>query len=274
MQFFSKEDAKVAESRLPFKAAAMYALGALGFISLVFITQCGRDRYPFGNWDDPCRPCVCDQDHSLVACAIPAEVKVSGLVFVKQHFTSIKPGAFKGNDHLVGTLSFPPANAPPGNKGYHDGYEPSTSINELTAGAFDGLENLRGVLDLSSLNISTIEPGAFRATRMLERLALRNNHLGVLPSGVFRGLSNLKLLLLDDNRIENIAPGAFKDTRRLETVWAPGNAVNCTHIKQAELARGATCIDAASCKFVELELFGIGDGRCYDVYDKYECAWD
>ena len=55
-QLVLKEDAGVANSRLPSWAAILYVLGTLGFIGMVFITKCGRDRYPFGNWNGPCHP--------------------------------------------------------------------------------------------------------------------------------------------------------------------------------------------------------------------------
>ena len=86
-QLVLKEDARVANSRLPSWAAILYVLGTLGFIGMVFITQCGRDRYPFGNWNGPCRPCVCDSAGLLLSCAVPAEVKAVGLYFLKQQFT-------------------------------------------------------------------------------------------------------------------------------------------------------------------------------------------
>ena len=209
-QLILKEDAKVAKSRLPLWAAVAYAFCTLGFIGMVFFTRCGTDRYPFGNWNDPCRPCTCDSAGLLVLCAVPAELKTGSLHFQKQKITAINPGAFRGNNYLTGGVSFLHANhALFDSKGYHDGHESLISIKKLPTGAFDGLENLRGYLELSSLNISAIEPGAFRAGRRVGSLSLRNNHLTTLPSGVFDGLRSLRLLFMDDNNMGYVTNDTF-----------------------------------------------------------------
>ena len=181
--------------------------------------------------------------------------------------------ALATHKNMIAGLFFPPINAPHGSKGYHDGYEPHISVNKLSAGAFDGLDNMRDVLELASLNISTIEHGAFGALRRLETLSLRNNQLVKLSSGAFDGLRSLRLLFLDDNKIDYLESNALQGSRDLETVWMPGSRINCTHVEEAGgLNRDATCIDSASCEYKGLHLFSTGDGRCYSIYDNYECA--
>ena len=69
----------VSDSRLPWWAAVAHAIVSLGLIEVVLFTQCGTDRYPFGDWDHPCRPCVCDSDGVLESCNVPAELKTSNL---------------------------------------------------------------------------------------------------------------------------------------------------------------------------------------------------
>ena len=276
--FIFEADAKVAGSRLPFWAAVAYALSMLGFIGMVLLTQCGTDRYPFGDWNHPCRPCVCDSVGLLVSCAVPAELKIYYLSFIKQKITGIKPGAFTGNDHLVAGIYFLTNSLDAGSSfGYHSSvpYVPRASISTLPPGAFDGLENMRDFLDMTSLNISTIEHGAFGALRRLETLSLRNNQLVKLSSGAFDGLRSLRLLFLDDNKIDYLESNALRGSRDLEAVWVPGNRINCTHVEEAGgLDRDATCIDSASCEYKSGDLHSMGDGRCYDIYDNYECAWD
>ena len=105
-QLIFKEDAKVAKSRLPLGAAVAYAFCTLGFFGMIFVTRCATDRYSFGNWNDPCRPCICDSAGLLVSCAIPAELKTGHLYFQKQQITAIKPGAFRGNNYLIGGVRF------------------------------------------------------------------------------------------------------------------------------------------------------------------------
>ena len=141
----------------------------------------------------------------------------------------------------------------------------------LREGAFGGLSVLLQ-LQLSANNISTIKPGAFRGLRSLEVLGLQNNPLPVLRAGTFEGLRRLRLLFLDDcDRLREVESGAFADTPRLEYVWVPGTALNCSRLVP-QLPGDAACV-SQHCD-VERPDF-IGDKWCDGgEYDTAECAWD
>ena len=251
-----------AESRLPLWAAVTYVVLSLGIVAVVLFTQCGTDRYPFGDWDHPCRPCKCDGNGVLVSCDVPAGLKVNSLILDNMMITDVKPGAFR-NLEFAHTLGLS-----------------RNFITTLSEGMFVGLPFLLN-LQLEESNITKIEPGAFEPLAGLERLNLRINRLTAGRSAIFSGLKSLRLLSLDSNGMRAVDADVFDDAPNLEVLWVAGNFLNCTEIIATtedvgtnNNAGAVQCVDVGSCDYTDKHFNTIGDDICSDRYDTAECAWD
>jgi len=242
---------------LPRRAAVCFWLIALTGIATEMFTL-GQDRYPFGDWNHHCRPCVCDEAGALISCAVPAEFQITDIFLANKGINGIVPGAFKKFD-LQGHLDLS-----------------HNTITTLRAGSFEGLKNLKWHLDLSSNNMSNVEPGAFVGLASLTTLFLRDNRLRVLRSGTFDGLRRLWAVFLDGNtRLKRIEVGAFTQTPALKRVWAAALETNCTLIHDLfSLPDGVMCIDEPCIYDYTRVGGGIGNGVCESELDRQECLWD
>jgi Leucine-rich repeat (LRR) protein len=73
-------------------------------------------------------------------------------------------------------------------------------------------------LDLSNLDLTSIEPDAFLHFHSLKELHLNNNLLTELHSDVFKPLINLEKLYLDHNELTELHPFLFKGLTSLKIV--------------------------------------------------------
>ncbi len=58
----------------------------------------------------------------------------------------------------------------------------------------------------------------FRGLTSLERLAVHTNNLTYIPGGILSGLTNLRVLDLDDNQITELRYDAFRGLDKLNQV--------------------------------------------------------
>ena len=98
-------------------------------------------------------------------------------------------------------------------------------ITSIKKGVFDGLHNLKW-LNLSSNQISSIEEGAFDGLNNLTELFLNDNQITSIKKGVFDGLHNLKGLFLNDNQITSIKKGVFDGLHNLKGLYLPCNQIS------------------------------------------------
>ncbi|KAK2186389.1 hypothetical protein NP493_202g03045 [Ridgeia piscesae] len=99
-----------------------------------------------------------------------------------------------------------------------------TTLLTLQVDAFKGI-NIRG-LELSSLGITTIIPGAFAGIGNMTRLRalyLDNNQLVALLNDTFSGLGALTGLYLRNNRLTTLSPAMFSKLKRLQHLYLGGN---------------------------------------------------
>ncbi|XP_058980029.1 toll-like receptor Tollo [Musca domestica] len=88
------------------------------------------------------------------------------------------------------------------------------SANELNSqwvnsATFVGLKRLV-LLDLSANKISKLEANLFRSLTSLQVLKLEENYIDHIPDGAFTDLTNLHTLILSNNRISTIGPNTFR----------------------------------------------------------------
>lgn len=100
-------------------------------------------------------------------------------------------------------------------------------IEKITEFAFFQFGNSLRSLNLSSCNITEIDPKAFAGLPKLERLILSNNLINTVKAEWFTDLRNLRVLVLDRNEIKLIEPGAFPLLDKLEILSLEQNAIEC-----------------------------------------------
>ncbi|PIK43194.1 hypothetical protein BSL78_19950 [Apostichopus japonicus] len=96
-------------------------------------------------------------------------------------------------------------------------------ITNITSYLLSGYGNVE-TLDLSHNNISTVLPGTFESTRVLENIFLSANLITELENGTFRGTEHQLLrLFLDNNKLTEIHPFALRKLRKLKTLTFSNN---------------------------------------------------
>ncbi|XP_012257101.2 peroxidasin [Athalia rosae] len=96
------------------------------------------------------------------------------------------------------------------------------NVEEVPAGAFDGLDELRTLL-LNDNQIKYLESGAFAGLKNLRVLYLYQNRIKRIAPGTFAGLPNLEQLYLHDNYLKDIEVGTFSDLSSLERLFLQNN---------------------------------------------------
>uniref|UniRef100_A0A8D0HFX9 Glycoprotein V platelet n=1 Tax=Sphenodon punctatus TaxID=8508 RepID=A0A8D0HFX9_SPHPU len=97
-----------------------------------------------------------------------------------------------------------------------------TNATQLKADVVSGIRTLQRLI-LSSNQLSTISPGAFKGLIKLKTLKLLQNKLTRLPVGVFDETENLQQLILEDNSLENLEPGLFDNLVNLQELFLNRN---------------------------------------------------
>ena len=78
-------------------------------------------------------------------------------------------------------------------------------------------------VDLSNLNIGSIEGGLFGQFIYLEKLILKNNKILRLYSNTFKNMPYLKYLDFSNNRLSSLIKGDFDGAPNVETLYLNGN---------------------------------------------------
>jgi Leucine-rich repeat (LRR) protein len=78
-------------------------------------------------------------------------------------------------------------------------------------------------LNLEGYNLTTLPTGVFKGLIELRELNLYNNHLTTLPVNIFNGLTNLKFLNLPKNNLITLPAYIFSDLTNLKTVRLSDN---------------------------------------------------
>jgi hypothetical protein len=101
----------------------------------------------------------------------------------------------------------------------------SPAIDDLSGiGRFDWTTTPTETLNLTSNNISSIEPSDFSELTNLTGLYLFFNRLSSIEPGDFSGLTSLMWLNLESNQISSIEAGAFCEQVNLEDLSLRDNA--------------------------------------------------
>ena len=87
------------------------------------------------------------------------------------------------------------------------------------------LASLRGTLDVTSKDITSLKPGDFAGLTNLFDLILERNALTELPAGIFDPLTALNWLRLDGNALTSLPPGIFDKLTALVFLDLSGNAL-------------------------------------------------
>lgn len=80
-------------------------------------------------------------------------------------------------------------------------------------------------IDLSGLNIESIDSFSFSGFSNLEEIHLENNKLVKIENGMFNGLANLRQIWLESNAIELIDKNAFQGLKNLELICLYNNPI-------------------------------------------------
>lgn len=104
----------------------------------------------------------------------------------------------------------------------------NNSLRLVTNYMLKGLKNLQ-ILNLGFNNIETIEDGTFQQTPKLQTLVLTNNRIKDIDGGVFprQGLTDLKILYLDNNELMFLSTSFFFRLNGLEKITLVGNPWLC-----------------------------------------------
>ncbi|XP_067130980.1 insulin-like growth factor-binding protein complex acid labile subunit [Centruroides vittatus] len=89
------------------------------------------------------------------------------------------------------------------------------SFSSLEEDVFSDLINLK-FLDLDSNRIGHLSPNLLRNNKLLTRFTCWRNEILTLPTGIFRGLSELQLLNLKGNRLGNLPEDVFQNLSSLQ----------------------------------------------------------
>ncbi|KAG9337950.1 hypothetical protein JZ751_027444, partial [Albula glossodonta] len=100
-------------------------------------------------------------------------------------------------------------------------------LTTLPGHMFDNLSHLK-ILNVSSNNISRVEPLAFAGLANLEELDLSHNSIPSLPPRVFANLSSMKSLYLKGNRLHLLENVTFLDLTHLNHLDLDKNLWNCS----------------------------------------------
>ncbi|KAL1492712.1 hypothetical protein ABEB36_010928 [Hypothenemus hampei] len=74
------------------------------------------------------------------------------------------------------------------------------------------------MLQLENNRLTTVEPGAFKEQRHLNKLFLMSNNLKTLPAGTFEGLSRLEWLHIDKNLLEDIDMSSLEVMKEIKWI--------------------------------------------------------
>ncbi|XP_036382767.1 leucine-rich repeat-containing protein 19-like [Megalops cyprinoides] len=129
-------------------------------------------------------------------------------------------------------------------------YLDNNMLTVLPGHMFASLPELR-ILNVSSNNISRVEPKSFAGLADLSVLDLSRNSIPSLPPGVFSNLSSLEGLYLQGNNLHSLENGTFVDLKRLSRLDLDGNPWNCSCVflwvlnclngSRVQIDQGAVC---------------------------------
>lgn len=99
------------------------------------------------------------------------------------------------------------------------------SLNRNPLLTFDNVLNTSRQIKSLSLMSTELYKVPFPLPPSLKVLHLCANNIEALPAGIFRGLSNLEMLSLRNNKITSIAPGVFEELRSLRYLDLGSNSL-------------------------------------------------
>ena len=107
----------------------------------------------------------------------------------------------------------------------------NVNLSTLQAGDFNGLSNLTD-LDLQNNQLRTLPESIFSNLQSLNRVRLGNNHISELPDGVFTNLPSLGRLGLNNNQLNSLSDNLFTNVPNLFELDLRGNRLEhlSTHI--------------------------------------------
>uniref|UniRef100_A0AAZ1Y0I8 Slit homolog 1b (Drosophila) n=1 Tax=Oreochromis aureus TaxID=47969 RepID=A0AAZ1Y0I8_OREAU len=129
-------------------------------------------------------------------------------------------------------------------------------------------------LRLNNNDLSVLEAtGAFKGLSQLKKMMLRNNKISCIHNGSFTGLTNVRLLSLYDNQLSTILPGAFDTLPNLSTLNLLANPFKCdcrlswfgAWLRSRRIVTGnPRCQGPAFLREIPLQDVAVPDFRCED----------
>lgn len=101
----------------------------------------------------------------------------------------------------------------------------SPPITALTTAIAEKLDHLV-YLQLNSIGLTEVQPGALGVIERLESLKINNNNISVLNPGIFTNCSKLAYLSLENNNIHVIASGTFASLYELHNLSLAHNEIS------------------------------------------------
>lgn len=102
------------------------------------------------------------------------------------------------------------------------------NITYIQPGAFKHLDTLNN-LAITNTSIRTLSRNNFRGLRSLKTLALNKNKINTIEDGTFLGLENLEQLILNDNRITKLNENTFEGLKFLKGLFLNDNPIEYIH---------------------------------------------
>ncbi|XP_053677674.1 P-granule-associated novel protein 1-like [Anopheles nili] len=109
-------------------------------------------------------------------------------------------------------------------------------------------------LDLTELQIGTIEPGAFDNGQFVRELQLSSNDVEWLMPNVFYGLPALELLLMNENKLRSLPRSAFQTTRNLTVLSMANNSLEYIEDGTFEATKKLQELNLGSNKLTHVDL--------------------
>ncbi len=120
------------------------------------------------------------------------------------------------------------------------------AVSSLSRGDFAGLTGVKDLLLWDQSDLRSLPADVFEGLENVEDMWIKPSSIQRISAGAFRGLSKLKLLVIDNDeinepgegqRLTNLAPGAFEGLTSLEMLIISDHALNSLPLEELEALR-------------------------------------
>ena len=126
------------------------------------------------------------------------------------------------------------------------GSSSNEAVSSLSRGDFAGLTGVKELLLWDQSDLRSLPADVFEGLENVEDMWIKPSSIQRISAGAFRGLSKLKLLVIDNDetnepgegqRLTNLAPGAFEGLTSLEMLIISDHALNSLPLEELEALR-------------------------------------